>query len=243
VNRRWLVLAWFLVFASLATLGGCKRKSAAASEAPDAPPFAVRDDSEGLLLSWIDSKGDFHTEMHVPDVPLEGRDAVKVVDQNHLEGTHAGRVFVADLRTPRADGSYPVSVMTMADFEAIALARRKANGPTLASAADSASSGAAAAGDPNGPSAARPGTVSPAVIIYGADWCGACHDAAAYLRRKGVAFVEKNIEKDAGAAREMRDKLARSGMHGGSIPVIDVRGKVMVGFNARAIDDALGRAL
>jgi glutaredoxin len=130
----------------------------------------------------------------------------------------------------------------VADFEAIALARRKANGPTLATAAGSASA-TAGAGDSNGASAPRPQSAAPAVIIYGADWCGACHDAAAYLRRKGVAFVEKNVEKDPAAAREMKDKLARTGQSAGSIPVIDVRGKVMVGFNARAIDDALGRAL
>lgn len=241
MTRVGFVLAWLLVL--LTAVGGCKRKSAeAASEAPDVPPIVVRDDSEGLLLSWIDSKGDFHVEMHAADVPLEGRDSVKVVDPGHSEGTHADRVFVADLRTQRADGSYPVSVMTRADFEGIALARRKANGPTLAGAAGSASVGPSG-DDPGGVSTPRPAAAAPAVIIYGADWCGACHDAAAYLRKKGVAFVEKNIEKDASAAREMKEKLARSGMHGGSIPVIDVRGKVMVGFSARALDDALGRPL
>jgi glutaredoxin len=240
VIRFALFLVLFLVL--VAAVGGCKRKTAAAASEPPDAPLVVKQDSEGLLLSWIDSKGDFHVEMHVADVPLEGRDAVKVVDPSRDEGTHADHVFVADLRTPKADGTFPVSVMSVADFEAIALARRKANGPTLATAAGSASA-TAGAGDSNGASAPRPQSAAPAVIIYGADWCGACHDAAAYLRRKGVAFVEKNVEKDPAAAREMKDKLARTGQSAGSIPVIDVRGKVMVGFNARAIDDALGRAL
>jgi glutaredoxin len=81
------------------------------------------------------------------------------------------------------------------------------------------------------------------VIIYGAEWCGACHQAAAYLRRKGIPFIEKDIEKDPQAAREMQGKLRSAGVrNGGSIPVIDVRGKVMVGFSPGAVDEALGHA-
>jgi glutaredoxin len=81
------------------------------------------------------------------------------------------------------------------------------------------------------------------VVIYGAEWCGACHDAARYLRRKGIAYVEKDIETDPAAAKEMQQKLAKSGIRGGSIPVIDVRGKLMVGFNPGQLDAALGEAL
>jgi glutaredoxin len=90
--------------------------------------------------------------------------------------------------------------------------------------------------DPNG-------APRPTVILYGASWCGPCHQAVAYLKRKGVSFVEKDIEEDANAAREMQSKLARAGMHGGSIPVLDVRGKLMVGFNPQEVDSALGAAL
>ncbi|HWL84840.1 MAG TPA: glutaredoxin domain-containing protein, partial [Polyangiaceae bacterium] len=82
-----------------------------------------------------------------------------------------------------------------------------------------------------------------AVIIYGAEWCGACHQAAAYLRAKGIPYVEKDIEADHGAAREMQTKLAKAGLNGGSIPVLDVRGKVMVGFNPHVVDEALGAAM
>jgi hypothetical protein len=41
----------------------------------------------------------------------------------------------------------------------------------------------------------------------------------------------------------MQAKLAHAGKRSGSIPVLDVRGKVMVGFNAREVDSALGEAL
>ena len=81
------------------------------------------------------------------------------------------------------------------------------------------------------------------VIIYGAEWCGACHEAMRYLRRKGVAYVEKDVEKDPSAEREMQEKLARNGLRAGSIPVLDVRGKVMIGFNPSEVDAALGEML
>ncbi len=83
---------------------------------------------------------------------------------------------------------------------------------------------------------------APAVIIYGASWCGACHEAADFLKAKGIPYVLKDIEQTPGAAAEMRDKLARAGQRGGSIPVIDVRGQILVGYSASAIVQALARA-
>jgi glutaredoxin len=229
--------------AGAGALGAC-RHGRTEAVADDVPAVVVKADSEGLLLTWIDDKGDFHVEMKVSDVPMMGRDAVRVVDPNREEGTHADRVVVADLRAPRDDGTFPVRFMTRADFEAIAVARREKTGPTLASAEPpSPSSSAAAAEAPAASDAPSKPAVLAAVIVYGAEWCGACHDAMKYLKRKGIPYVEKDVEKDPAAAREMQEKLARNGLRSGSIPVIDVRGKVMVGFNATEIENALGASL
>jgi glutaredoxin len=237
--------ALLLLFVALTVLAGChKKKGGGATAKPDTPGIVVRDSSEGLLFTWIDDKGDFHVEQKATDVPMMGRDAVRVVDPNKDEGTHDNEVFVADLRQARPDGTYPIATMTRAAFEAIAEKRREKNGPTLATAASAAASAIAHAdATGTGPATAgQTGTARTTVIIYGASWCGACHEAAAYLRRKGIPFVEKDIEKDPQAAREMQAKLRSAGMRSGSIPVIDVRGKVMVGFNPASIDDALGHA-
>jgi glutaredoxin len=238
-----------LVLLALALLAvGCRRH-ATETQAGDAPPasLVVKDSSEGLLLTWIDEKGNFHVEQKVADVPIIGRDAVRVVDPAEDDGTHPDRIFVADLRTARADGAYTVQVSTRAEFESLAEARRQKVGPTLASASPSIPSAAPSAFAGSGPPPADKDMPDPtnrlAVIIYGASWCGACHQAAAYLRKKGVAFVEKDIEEDATAAREMRVKLSRAGLHGGSIPVLDVRGHVMIGFDPQRIDAALGEPI
>jgi glutaredoxin len=228
-----------LVVLTLLVLGGgdaCKRSRAAEVVDSQKAPV-VRDDTDGLLLTWIDDKGEFHVETRAADVPLMGRDAARVVDPAKDDGSHDDRVYVADLRQTRADGTYAVRTMSRADFEAIAVARREKAGPTLANASPPPSSSAAAAqGDPG----ALKAPSHAVVVIYGAEWCGACHQAARYLRRKGVAYVEKDVEKDPSAAREMQQKLARNGLGGGSIPVLDVRGKVIVGFNPAEVDAALG---
>ena len=135
--------------------------------------------------------------------------------------------------------------MTRVAFEGLAVARREKTGPTLASAAPAAPAAPAPRGDaPPSASADTTRTAArPPVVIYGAEWCGACHQAERYLRGKGIPYIEKDVEKDPGAAREMQEKLAKNGLRAGSIPVIDVRGKVMVGFNAREVEGALGAAL
>jgi len=239
---RSAILGLLVLLAIVVACVACRKKAPTAL--PDEPPIAVRDTSEGLLLTWIDDKGEFHTELKVTDVPMMGRDAVRVIDPNRDEGTHEDKVFVADLRQAKPDGTYPISAMPLHDFDAIAVARREKNGPTLASAASAAASAVASAlaqgRDPDVQPPTIPGR--PSVIIYGAEWCGACHQAAAYLKRKGIAYVEKDIEKDPQAAREMQSKLRGAGIRTGSIPVLDVRGRVMVGFNPQQVDEALGHA-
>jgi glutaredoxin len=225
----------------LGVMGGCKRSPSSAAPDP-AATTVVRPESTGLLLTWIDDKGDFHVETSVADVPMMGRDAVRVEDPNRDESEHPDQVVVADLRQTGVAGAFPVRTMTRADFEAMAVARREKSGPTLASAAAPvAPPGAGPA--PADTSTSKHAAGSVVVVIYGAEWCGACHEAARYLRSKGIPYVDKDVEKDPEAAREMQQKLARSGLHEGSIPVIDVRGKVMIGFNPAEIDAALGQPL
>ncbi len=244
---RTLVAVVALLALVLAASGCPKKKADGGASADVAAPFAVKDSSEGLLLTWIDDKGDFHVEQKVADVPAVARDAVRVVDPSRDEGTH-DKVFVADLRIARPDGSYATHAMTRGEFDAIALARR--NGRTATLADDAGMRATAPTANPNGNGLELGGgggggdpNARPAVIIYGAEWCGPCHQAAAYLRNKGVPFVEKNVEADSNAGKEMRAKLAKNGLHGGSIPVLDVRGKILVGFSASAVDEALGQAM
>ena len=128
--------AWLAVVALLlcAWMAGCHRGHAAPSPDLAEPTVVVRQESEALLLTWIDDKGDFHVEPRVAHGPMMGRDAVRVVDPSRDDSAHPDSVFVVDLRQIRPDGTYPVRNMARADFEAMAVARREKTGPTLASA-------------------------------------------------------------------------------------------------------------
>jgi glutaredoxin len=245
VTRLASWLALLVVLAAL-VLGCSHKKGDPAGIVDDGASVVVKPDSDGLLLTWIDDKGDFHVEQKVADVPMQGRDAVRVIDPSRAEGTSSDKVFVADLRTTKPDGTYPVSVMTRAQFEAIAVARREKSGPTMASAAapeaPSAAPTTAGAGTPVQPT--DPNGGSRPVIIYGASWCGPCHQAEAFFKKRGVPYVEKDIEEDTTAQREMMAKLVKAGLrNAGRIPVIDVHGKILIGFDPGSIDDALGKAL
>jgi glutaredoxin len=245
ITRSWRVL-WFATLVLLSGLvSACHKKPAPAAAVTDAALElpVVTDASLGLLLTWLDEKGEFHTGEKVSDVSMVGRDQVRVEDPAHDDGSHPDRIFIVDLRTVGADGTYPVRAMKRADYEKLAEGLRRKVGPTLASTqAASAAAAMADAGTQPG-TVDRTGAVKPVVIVYGASWCGACHQAMAYMKKKGIAFIDKDIEKDPGAEREMRSKLARAGINTGSIPILDVRGKILVGFSEEALNKALGAAM
>jgi len=77
-------------------------------------------------------------------------------------------------------------------------------------------------------------TSSKQVVIYSADWCAFCHAAKEYLDKLGVKYTEKNIEEKHEYAEEA---VTKSGQMG--IPVLDIDGQIIVGFDRPKIDAAL----
>jgi glutaredoxin len=225
------------IAATLLFSPGCKRESpsaGASAQRASALPV-ITDETQGLLFTWIDERGEFHTEERAKDVALVGRDMVRVLDPEREQS--GDEVLVADLRNAGASGSYAVRTIARAAFDDVARDRRKKAGKTIEARAPQGTAqdpGQDPRKDPGSSAASRP-----PVIIYGASWCGACHEAAAYLKKKGIAFVEKDIEADPSAEREMSAKLAKAGLRGSGIPVMDVKGQVMVGFSAPKLEAAL----
>ena len=72
------------------------------------------------------------------------------------------------------------------------------------------------------------------VVVYSAVWCAYCHAAMQYLDQKGIAYVKKDVEKDPMAGLEAVTKSQQRG-----IPVIDIAGDIIVGFDRPRIDAAL----
>jgi hypothetical protein len=65
---------------------------------------------------------------------------------------------------------------------------------------------------------------------------------AAFLKSRGVKVVEYDVEREPARAREMQTKLERSGKRGGTIPVIDVAGTILLGYSRSALERALKSA-
>ena len=86
--------------------------------------------------------------------------------------------------------------------------------------------------------AGRRGT--PVVTIYGTSWCGACKAARQYLTSRKIPFADKDVEKDADAARELAAKAAKMGIPTDRVPVMDVRGRLLLGFDRARIETLLG---
>lgn len=72
------------------------------------------------------------------------------------------------------------------------------------------------------------------IIIYGAEWCAFCHEAMRYLDGMGVKYAYKNVELDMDDARAAVEKSGQTG-----IPVLDIDGQIVVGFDRPRINQAL----
>ncbi len=69
------------------------------------------------------------------------------------------------------------------------------------------------------------------VIVYSAAWCGICRKAMAMLDREGIAYVDRDIEKDPGADAELKAKAAKAGVQVSGVPVFDVGGRILPGYD------------
>ena len=75
------------------------------------------------------------------------------------------------------------------------------------------------------------------VKIYSTPTCPFCIRAKQFLKDNGVAFEDIDVSADTVKAQEMID---RSGQMG--VPVIDIDGEIIVGFDRGRIKEALGIA-
>jgi glutaredoxin len=223
----WMIGALLLLSGATACRRGSSNNTqgsaAASAQAPsDAlPALLLKDDTANLMLTWVDEQGDFHVVQKISEVPEDRRDPVRVVVMGQEAGT-GQYVYVANLKTKSPDGAYPVKPLSREQWDLIGADRRKARLEAMAPKAEPVAS----AQPP-----LAPGEKMHA-IIYGADWCKPCHQAEDLLRSLGVDVTKKNIEHSEAAQAEMQQKLAKVHRTGSSIPVIDLMGNILVGFNA-----------
>jgi glutaredoxin 3 len=72
------------------------------------------------------------------------------------------------------------------------------------------------------------------VTVYSTTTCPFCTMVKDWLKDKGVSYDDVNVGTDQDKAKEMMDKSGQMG-----VPVIDVQGTVVIGFDKPKLESAL----
>jgi glutaredoxin-like YruB-family protein len=72
------------------------------------------------------------------------------------------------------------------------------------------------------------------VIVFSTPTCSYCNMAKQYFRRNKIRFKDVDVSRDPAAARDL---VRRTGQMG--VPVIDINGKLIVGFDKPQINRLL----
>ena len=73
------------------------------------------------------------------------------------------------------------------------------------------------------------------VIVYSAQWCPWCHKEMDWLKEHNIPFEERDVDKDPKFAEEAVEKSGET-----SLPITDIDGKIIPGFDLEALKEALG---
>ncbi len=74
------------------------------------------------------------------------------------------------------------------------------------------------------------------IKIYSTPSCPYCHLVKEYLKEKNIDFEDINVAEDEQSLKEMVEKSGQMG-----VPVIEVDGQIMIGFNRAELDKILAK--
>ena len=164
-------------------------------------PAQVRADSQGLMYRYVDAKGGLLPAASVEEIPADARGAVVVVDTKVSPEERGAAGWVHVADLREAGEDGGYPVQVQP---------RKVFEQRLRTRAASA---------------------GPKVTMYSTAWCGVCAKARKFLGAQGVKYVEKDIEKDPGANAELQAKAAKAGVKASGVPVFDIGGQLVNGFD------------
>ena len=173
----------------------------------------VNDTKEQLLFLYKDDQGEEQRSMTIDEIPEQARKQVQVIDLSLSPEERRSRSFVQLFDLRQANSA--------GHYPGRVITR--------------ASLEKALAAEQEVPE-------QPPIILYSTSWCGVCKKAKSFMEKKGLAFVEKDIEKDRAAAKELQEKCARAKIPLGGVPVIDVGGALLRGFDEQRLLSMLNTA-
>jgi glutaredoxin 3 len=72
------------------------------------------------------------------------------------------------------------------------------------------------------------------VMVYSTPTCPYCNMVKDYLKEQNIEFADINVAEDQAKGQEMVQKSGQMG-----VPVIDIDGTIIVGFDKPKIEEAL----
>lgn len=73
------------------------------------------------------------------------------------------------------------------------------------------------------------------IKIYSTPTCVYCHALKEYLAKNNIQYQETDVSQD---EKELEKMVAISGQMG--VPVVDIDGNIVIGFDKEKIDELLG---
>jgi glutaredoxin len=194
------------------------------------------------LFTYAELAGTFATTDKPETVPEAARGMVRVTDPAGATASAGDRVYVTNINDLVAKGKTTAKPMSREAFETAALAALPSgqSSPFAAQHMAPAPMPGATNAPPPASGNTRPGE-KPVVTIYGTSWCGACRAAREYMTEHKIPFLDKDIERDPAAAAELAEKAAKMGIPTDRVPVLDVRGRLLLGFDRARVEALLGQ--
>lgn len=205
-----------LSFFVLACFAGCKapEKTEEPVQKIEELPLSVVDDQRtDLMFRYMDGDQGLKSVQKISDIPEAARKNVIVLDLSLSPEARGANdhVQIFDLSQKTEDGRYKGEWVPRSMLEEALIQKERA---------------------------AAPGPQLP-VTLYSASWCGVCRKARSFLKAQGILFTEKDIEKDPAAAREIAQKAAKAGIDASGVPMFDIGGRIMNGFDEKALLNAI----
>ena len=166
------------------------------------PLIKVTNQNENLLFVYRDSQEEDQRAMTIEEIPKEFRKTVHVVDLSLSPEQRNSTGYLQVFDLTQVQANGQYAGQVISRTQLERLLSKKEEVPIQAP-----------------------------IVMYSTSWCGVCKKAKAFMQKQGLAFVEKDIEKDPKAAKELQEKARRAGVGTNGVPVIDIGGQLMRGFD------------
>jgi glutaredoxin len=196
-----------------------KEKSSKGENRPPALP-KVTASGKNLLFSWFEGTK-AKTATDITKIPDKNRKEVRVQDLSvPPDKRNPDWIFIADLTKPEKNGTFKVKAIKRDLYEASRHPKTnlKDNRPLKSE---------------------RQNLQNSKVVLYATTHCPYCHKARRWLLEQKIPFTEKDVEKDREAALHLAMLEKAQGIPSGGVPMIEVNGKLIPGFDPSAVLEAL----